>query len=139
MCIIISSLGTWLVGMLPRSKLNDLCSLQEDGEGLLINQGCFDEFTIWAKVSYTVHVLHKLLPWIGFTSVHFISLLSLNLYTYVSDCSIYSHMLGFLLKESNKCRSQWPLFGSRHIPFNCISGPSLMKDKIWTHFDYEKP
>lgn len=117
LCIIISSLGTWLVGMLPRSKLNDLCSLQEDGEGLLINQGCFDEFTIWAKVSYTVHVLHKLLPWIGFTSVHFISLLSWNLYTYVSDCSIYSHMLGFLLKESNKCRSQWPLFGSRHIPF----------------------
>lgn len=66
---------------------------------------------------YGTYVLHKLLPWIGFTSVHFISLLSWNLYTYVSDCSIYSHMLGFLLKESNKCRSQWPLFGSRHIPF----------------------
>lgn len=40
----------------------------------------------------------------------------------------YSHMLGFLLKESNKCRSQWPLFGSRHtFHSNCISGPSLME------------
>lgn len=53
---------------------------------------------------YGIYVLYKLLLWIGFISVYFISFLSWNLYIYVFDCFIYSYMLGFLLKELNKCR-----------------------------------